>query len=38
LSYIDTYVALGSAAAAMFFLSFLLKRNDPKHTEVHAGH
>jgi DHA2 family multidrug resistance protein len=38
LSYIDTYVALGAAAAAMFFVSFLLKHNDPKHTEASAGH
>jgi DHA2 family multidrug resistance protein len=33
LSYIDTYVVLATAAAAMFFLSFLLKSNDPKKTE-----
>jgi DHA2 family multidrug resistance protein len=38
LSFIDTYVALGAASAAMFFLSFLLKSNDPRHTEPHAGH
>jgi len=38
LSYIDTYVALGGAAAAMFFLSFLLKSNDPKHPEVVTSH
>ena len=38
LSFIDTYAVLGTAAAAMFFLSFLLKSNDPKHTEVHTGH
>jgi DHA2 family multidrug resistance protein len=38
LSYVDTYVVLGAAAAAMFFVSFLLKRNDPQHTEVQAGH
>lgn len=38
LSYIDAYVLMGMAAAAMFFLSFLLKSNDPKHTEQHAGH
>jgi len=38
LSFIDTYVALGTASAAMFFVSFLLKHNDPKQTEVHTGH
>ena len=38
LSYLDTYIVLGVAAAAMFFLSFLLKHNDPRHTEVHTGH
>jgi len=38
LSFIDTYVALGAASAAMFFLSFLLKSNDPTRTEVHTGH
>jgi DHA2 family multidrug resistance protein len=38
LSFIDTYVALGAASAAMFFVSFLLKTNDPQHTEVHTGH
>jgi len=38
LSYLDCYVVLGAGAAAMFFLSFLLKHNDPKHTEVHTGH
>jgi DHA2 family multidrug resistance protein len=38
LSYLDTYIVLGAGAAAMFLLSFLLKSNDPKHTEVNAGH
>jgi DHA2 family multidrug resistance protein len=38
LSFIDTYAVLGTASAAMFFVSFLLKSNDPKHTEVHTGH
>lgn len=38
LSYLDAYITLGVAAATMFFLSFLLKSNDPKHTEVTTGH
>jgi DHA2 family multidrug resistance protein len=38
LSYLDTYVVLGTAAAAMFFLSFLLKSNDPKSAEQHSAH
>jgi DHA2 family multidrug resistance protein len=38
LSFIDTYVVLGTASAAMFFVSFLLKSNNPKQTEVHTGH
>jgi DHA2 family multidrug resistance protein len=38
LSYLDGYLIMGVAAAAMFFLSFLLQHNDPRHTEVHAGH
>jgi DHA2 family multidrug resistance protein len=38
LSFIDTYVVLGTASAAMFLVSFLLKSNDPKQTEVHSGH
>jgi DHA2 family multidrug resistance protein len=37
LSYLDTYVVLGTGSAVMFFLSFLLKWNDPKHTEPHAA-
>jgi hypothetical protein len=31
-------MALGAAAAAMFFLSFLLKSNNPRKTEQHSGH
>jgi hypothetical protein len=31
-------VVLGAGAAAMFFLSFLLKSNDPRHTELQVGH
>jgi hypothetical protein len=38
LSFIDTYVVLGTASAAMFFVSFLLKSNDPKQAEIHTGH
>jgi DHA2 family multidrug resistance protein len=38
LSFIDVYVILGIGSAAMFFLSFLLKSNDPKNPEQHAGH
>jgi len=38
LSYLDAYMALGAAAAAMFFLSFLLKSNNPRKTEQHSGH
>jgi hypothetical protein len=38
LSYLDTYVVLGTGSATMFFLSFLLQSNDPKHTEVKSGH
>ncbi len=38
LAYIDAYVVLGVGAAAMFFLSFLLKSNDPRSTEQHIGH
>jgi DHA2 family multidrug resistance protein len=38
LSYLDLYVVLGAGAAAMFFLSFLLKSNDPSHAEVQIGH
>ncbi len=37
LSYLDTYVVLGTGSTVMFFLSFLLKWNDPKHTEQHAA-
>jgi DHA2 family multidrug resistance protein len=38
LSFIDTYVVLGTASFAMFFVSFLLKSNSPKQTEVHSAH
>jgi DHA2 family multidrug resistance protein len=38
LSFIDVYVILGIGSAAMFFLSFLLKSNDPKSAEQHTGH
>lgn len=38
MSFIDVYVVLGTGSAAMFFLSFLLKHNDPKHVEQHAMH
>lgn len=37
MSFIDVYVILGIGSAAMFFLSFLLKSNDPKSTEAHGG-
>jgi MFS transporter, DHA2 family, multidrug resistance protein len=38
LSYMDAYFLLAVAAAAMFLLSFALRKNDPKTTEQHAGH
>jgi DHA2 family multidrug resistance protein len=38
LSFIDAYVILGVGSAVMFFVSFLLKSNNPKQTEVHSGH
>jgi DHA2 family multidrug resistance protein len=38
LSFIDAYVILGVGSAAMFFLSFFLKSNDPKSAEQHPGH
>jgi len=38
MSYLDLYVILGAGAGAMFFLSFLLKSNDPRHTELQVGH
>ena len=37
LSFIDAYVILGIASAAMFLVSFLLKRNDPRKAEGMAG-
>jgi DHA2 family multidrug resistance protein len=38
MSYLDLYVVLGAGAAAMFFLSFLLKSNDPSSTAQQAIH
>jgi DHA2 family multidrug resistance protein len=38
LSYLDAYMALGAASVAMFFLSFLLKSNNPRKAEQHSGH
>jgi DHA2 family multidrug resistance protein len=38
LSYLDVYIALGTGGIAMFFLSFLLKSNNPTHTETATGH
>ncbi len=38
MSFIDTYVIMGVGSAAMFFLSFLLKSNDPKSAEQLSGH
>jgi DHA2 family multidrug resistance protein len=38
LSYMDAYFLLGVAAAFMFFLSFVLRKNNPRATEQHAGH
>jgi len=38
LSFIDAYAVLGVGSAAMLFLSFLLKRNDPQSADQHAGH
>jgi DHA2 family multidrug resistance protein len=38
LSYMDAYFLLGVAAATMFFLSFVLRKNNPRATEQHAGH
>jgi DHA2 family multidrug resistance protein len=38
LSYLDTYVVLGTGSAAMFFLSFLLKSNNPRAPEQEAAH
>jgi len=38
LSFIDVYVILGIGSAAMFFFSFLIKSNDPRHTEPPAAH
>ncbi len=38
LSYMDAYFLLGLAAAGMFLLSFVLRKNNPRATEQHAGH
>jgi len=38
MSFIDVYVVLGAGSAAMFFLSFFLKTNDPKNTDIQAMH
>jgi len=37
LAYIDTFMVLSVAAGIMFFLSFLLKRNDPASGGVHVA-
>ncbi len=38
MSFLDVYVVLGTASAAMFFASLLLKSNNPSHTAVKSGH
>ncbi len=38
LSYVDAYMVMAMCSSAMFFLSFLIKTNDPHHTEMAAGH
>jgi DHA2 family multidrug resistance protein len=38
LSYIDAYWILGVGTGAMFFLSFLLRRNDPGKGERVSAH
>jgi hypothetical protein len=35
-SFIDVYVVVGTGSAAMFFLSFQLKHNDPESVEQHT--
>ncbi len=37
LAYIDTFMVLAVAAGIMFFLSFMLKRNDPASGGVHVA-
>jgi MFS transporter, DHA2 family, multidrug resistance protein len=37
LAYIDTFMVLSVAAGVMFFLSFMLKRNDPASGGVHVA-
>ena len=38
LSYMDVYMMLTVGAVAMCALSLVLRKNDPKNTEVHSGH
>jgi DHA2 family multidrug resistance protein len=38
LSYIDAYMFLACCSTAMFFLSFLVRKNDPHSTEQIMGH
>ena len=38
LSYVDAYVFMSICSLAMFFLSFLIRKNDPHNTEMAAGH
>jgi len=37
LAYIDTFMVLSAAAGVMFFLSFLLRKNDPAGGHVHVA-
>jgi hypothetical protein len=37
-SVIDVCVVVGTGSAAMYFLSFLLKSNDPRSAEQHSRH
>ena len=37
LAYIDTFMVLSVAAGVMFFLSFMLKKNDPGGGGVHVA-
>ncbi|MDR3792676.1 MAG: DHA2 family efflux MFS transporter permease subunit [Terracidiphilus sp.] len=38
LSYVDAYMFMAVCSAAMVFLSLLIKKNDPHHTEMSMGH
>ena len=38
LSYVDAYMFMAVCSSAMFFLSLLIKKNDPHHTEMAVGH